>query len=743
MINSIKIADVATFCPSPEVLNDLSQFNFLFGSNGSGKTTISRIIADEAPFPACEVVWEAGARLQALVYNSDFVERNFNQSPELKGVFTLGEKQVDTLQKITAAKEKLDELTKKIGNLTATLHGTHSMIGKTGELDALEEAFRTKCWRQKQQHDEKLGGAFAGYRNSAQKFKENILQESGSNAAVLLTLDELEKKAQTVFGRALAAESAVPAVDMGRLLSHEGNPILKKRVIGNDEVDIAAMIRKLGNSDWVRQGKAFYDQNDGVCPFCQQATPGSFAQCLSEYFDETFAEDSAKIEEVSSSYATDATKVQQQIASLIASRPRFLDAEKLKAEKDLLDSIITLNHQRLEGKRKEPSGAVNLESLAVADAAINGLISAANAAAVEHNKVVKNLAIERQTLTAQVWRFILEQLNADLCDYNKSCAGLSKAITSLNNQIRDATADKKKKSEEIRDLERLTTSVEPTIDGINGLLSSFGFSSFKLAKAANGTSTSYKLVRADGTDAKPTLSEGEKNFVTFLYFYHLVKGSDSETGMTTDRIVVFDDPVSSLDSDILFIVSSLVKGLFDEVRAGAGHIKQVFVLTHNVYFHRDVTFNPKRGNDRALREETFWTVRKSGLISRLDRHEANPVKTSYELLWSEVRGPNPREMTIQNTLRRILESYFKVLGGVDPDSICALFEGREKLVCKSLFSWVNAGSHHALDDLYVSVGEATVDVYLRVFKDIFNKSGHLAHYQMMMGDELAEEPLPG
>lgn len=82
--------------------------------------------------------------------------------------------------------------------------------------------------------------------------------------------------------------------------------------------------------------------------------------------------------------------------------------------------------------------------------------------------------------------------------------------------------------------------------------------------------------------------------------------------MTTDRIVVFDDPVSSLDSDILFIVGSLIKGLFDEVRTGTGHIKQVFVFTHNVYFHKEVTFNPKRRSNEAMRsEETFWVVRKS------------------------------------------------------------------------------------------------------------------------------------
>lgn len=115
-------------------------------------------------------------------------------------------------------------------------------------------------------------------------------------------------------------------------------------------------------------------------------------------------------------------------------------------------------------------------------------------------------------------------------------------------------------------------------------------------------------------------------------------------------------------------------------------------------------------------------------MSKLEKHSANPIKTSYELLWSQVRKPDSSTMTIQNTLRRILENYFKILGGVNPDEICAMFEGQEKLVCKSLFSWVNAGSHYALDDLYVSIDDATVDVYLGVFRAIFEKSKHFAHY---------------
>lgn len=66
-----------------------------------------------------------------------------------------------------------------------------------------------------------------------------------------------------------------------------------------------------------------------------------------------------------------------------------------------------------------------------------------------------------------------------------------------------------------------------------------------------------------------------------------------------------------------------------------------------------------------MKEETFWIVRKRGLLSELEKYPSNPIKTSYELLWSEVRRSDRSNHTIQNTLRRILENYFKILGGLD------------------------------------------------------------------------------
>lgn len=574
MIESITIADVATYGSTPQLLDGLSQFTFVFGSNATGKTTISRVIADEDSFPMCKVTWQRGTRLQPMVYNLDFIDKNFHQSAQLKGVFTLGEKHEDILTKIAAAKADVDVLTRKIETLTHGLQGDDGTGGKKGEFATLESALKHKCWEQKQKHDAALKGAFEGYRGSAEKFKSKVFYEWASNSATLMSLAELEKRAETVFGPTPVAERPIPLVETATLVTYESDPILKKRVIDKDDVDIAALIMKLGNSDWVREGRTFYEVSEGVCPFCQQGTTETFAQSLNEYFDEAFETDSKAIEGLSTNYKTESSRIQQQIAEIIAAPPRFLDATKLKAEKELFDSRVTINIQRLAGKKREPSQPVELESLRNVSTAIKTLVDDTNALVAEHNKMVANLSQERITLTAQVWKYLLEkELKDDLAAYKSSRDGLDKAILAMETQIKEAEKEKKRKQAKIQELERQTTSIQPTIDGINALLSSFGFRSFFLAKAEDGAS--YKLVRSDGSDAKATLSEGERSFVTFLYFYHLLKGSDSESGITTDRIVVFDDPVSSLDSDILFIVGSLIKGVFEEVRAGSGHIKQV------------------------------------------------------------------------------------------------------------------------------------------------------------------------
>lgn len=125
-------------------------------------------------------------------------------------------------------------------------------------------------------------------------------------------------------------------------------------------------------------------------------------------------------------------------------------------------------------------------------------------------------------------------------------------------------------------------------------------------------------------------------------------------------------------------------------------------------------------------------MRKRDGVSSVQRYEFNPVKTSYEMLWEEIRDSERANLTIQNTMRRIIENYLVVLGGLRPDDIVAKFEGREAQICRSLFSWAHDGSHTAHDEIYLAADDNAVQQYLGVFERVFIQTGHQAHYNMMM-----------
>lgn len=731
MISEIEINGVATF-QETQTLDGLKKFNYLFGANGTGKTTISRVIDSPENYSSCSVKWQSQSPLETRVYNRNFITRNFNQQ-KLKGVFTLGEMAQETLDKIGITNEHIRKLQGDIDTLTNTLQGTDGNGGKKSELSQLNEAYKNKFWIMKQKHGTDLGGGLTGYLNSSVKFMEKVLVEATSNTATLLTQTELEEKAKTIFSNTLAIVNPLTEINTAEILQHEKNLILQKRIIGKDDVDIAAMILKLNNSDWVRQGLSFYDANDGVCPFCQQTTNESFRKSLSEYFGETFTQDSNAIKTLIDNYSTDAQRLQIQIQALIDLQSNFLDIGKLKTEKQLLDSIIIINKQRLAEKQKESSQIITLDTLGNVLREIASLLAAANTKITENNRIVSNLRSEKATLTTQIWKFVISELATDITEYNRRKTALESAINNIDTQITSKATEKVQKEAELRELEKQTTSIIPTRDNINHLLDTFGFKSFKID--LGDELNTYKLVREDGSDAKNTLSEGERNFLTFLYFYHLLKGSQTETDIANDKIVVIDDPISSLDNDVLFIVSTLIRELIQDARENKGSTKQIFILTHNIYFHKEVTFNRKRNNG-ALSEESFWLVKKKGKVSYIESQTENPIKTSYELLWDEVRKDTRNNATIQNTLRRILENYFKLLGSIPLDELYKKFDGEDKMKCKALCSWINDGSHSSFDeDFYTPLDAEMIRKFLDVFKQIFQKTGHVAHYNMMMGIE--------
>lgn len=108
MIKKIEIKDIASFDYKGIEIDDLKMVNVIYGSNGTGKSTVSKVLAQVDKFPQCHIDWKDGIPLDVLVYNKEFCEKNYSE--QMPGVFTLGDAASDILKELSDKKLKLEEI---------------------------------------------------------------------------------------------------------------------------------------------------------------------------------------------------------------------------------------------------------------------------------------------------------------------------------------------------------------------------------------------------------------------------------------------------------------------------------------------------------------------------------------------------------------------------------------------------------------------------------------------------------
>lgn len=729
MIKTIDIKNVATYDNQGVQFDDLKKVNFIYGANGCGKTTISNFIYDntDPKFNSSSLTWQNSLPLKVLVYNKEFRERNFGKG-KLNGVFTLGEA---TAEQIKIIGQKSEEL-KAIKADGIKKHETFDKL--TADKNKLENDFKETTWvKVYKKYEVAFKEAFQG---SMQKesFKSKLLQEFSSNSTPLENLDNLQAKAETIFGEQPERIDFISQISFERILEIETNEIWKKIIVGKADVDIAKLIQRLNINDWVNQGKEYIE--DTTCPFCQQKTiTDDFKKQIDSFFDETYLKDIKQLKELKQEYNNFTQNIINQLNGIEANQKSFintkLDNDKFSAYLKTLISQNTTNNEFLNNKVKEPSRSIELISIREQANLISDLINQANTEIKKHNDIVTNYATERSNLIKAIWKYLVEEYKTEISQFNNQKNGLETGITNIDTQYKAKIQEFKTLDAEIKILNKNVTSIQPTIDEINRILKSYGFLNFKIVPAQDDGF--YQIQREDGTVAETTLSEGEITFITFLYYLQLTKGGISEDEVNNERVLVIDDPISSLDSNVLFVVSTLIKDVIKRIKEDKGNIRQLILLTHNVYFHKEVSFID--GRTKSCSKTNFWILRKNDKVTSLQSFKMeNPIQSSYELLWQELKSEDVKStLTVQNVMRRIIENYFKLLGKYGDDDLILKFSTKEEQeICRSLISWINDGSHSINDDLYVELQDRTIETYKKVFKDIFVLTKHEGHYNMMM-----------
>lgn len=735
MIKSIKILNEASF--KEEVLiENLQKVNIIYGANGTGKSTISKVLSDtEGKYPECFVDWADDTPLDVLAYNKDFRDKNFVEN--MPGIFTLGEATIEKKKLIKEKNEQLSQIEEEWKNY-------QNQINKLKDIEADEDKeLISYLWENVYKKYPEFSDACKGYKYRKQ-FKDRLVECFTIFEDSVQEIDILREKAKLLFGDTPVSQVPIKPIDASILSNIEESGLWKKVVVGKQDVDIATLIKRLGMSDWVSQGKQFIEEGSDICPFCQQHTINvDFKKKLNDFFDEGYKKDVAEISSMRDKYKIISDEIVYKLKVLVEGQKNspksFLNIIQTETLIKTLNSTISEISEIMVQKTKEPSRQITLPSTKDIIEEINTLINTANTEIAKHNDLVVNYNSERDKVVKSIWQFFVKSEYAKLEAYDRLCRNTDKGVSALNDKINNAKERCSLLRLEIRELETNMTSVKPTVIKMNKMLAGFGFTGFHIEETEEGQNQ-YHVVRENGDLAYKTLSEGEITFLTFLYYMQLVKGSFKDNGITSSRVLVIDDPVSSLDSSVLFVVSTLVRDMFTDANEGSGPIKQVILLTHNVYFQKEVAF---KGNQCSWKDTiAHFVLRKKNNISSIQAYgKYNPVRSSYELMWNELKNMKQHScIVVQNVMRRIIDNYFRYFGEMSNDVILENFtNNEERQICRSLLTWVNDGSHSLPEDLYIEQSDDYLDKQMDVFKKIFKVMGQSQHYDMMMGQIIMED----
>ena len=751
-ITGIKL-NRATF--SDAQIPELTFINFFYGNNGAGKSSIAHAIEE-----GDGITWADGksaADYDVLVYNQDYINRNFLTYGDLKGVFIFGEEDIEAKKRIS---ELTEEKKRKSDERSAALDEHRK---KTTGLETALTEFQDACFSKTADIRKRFDKAMDG-KKQKKGFADAVLAEDKPTEHSIPDLERLYDVAFDDTARPYTEFKKAAATTYGSL---PGKDLLDKVIVSSSDTPFAKFMKALGAtaSDWVRDGHTHYaGAAGGKCPYCQQKLPQDFEADIAACFDAQYQQDIRDLGQFQSVYTRETSEIVRTLQANLDDAMPAVDLKAYQAKVALLESNFEINRQRIAEKVKEPSKTVSLEDTDTLLLEIGAMIDEINKQIKANNDVVAERRSSKSRCKLEIMQHLAFLLATEVKSYHDEVARLKKEIDAITTHGQQLRKDITALTTEISELNKHNANTEAAIDSINKILRDSGFQGFSL-RAKDGVENVYEVIREDGSVAE-NLSEGERNFIAFLYFYHQVRGSMTSEELK-EKIVVIDDPVSSMDSTALFLVSAIVREMINVCRNNTeylnpkvpgDYIKQLFILTHNVYFHREVTYK-QVGYYNCT---SFYVIRKNDNISTVklctrqskevpsENENYNPVQNSYAALWDELRDIQSTIPAL-NVMRRILEYYFLQLCGYEGSDIRELVlekEENRKMFIKqvegqkpdmtdyqlasSLLAYIN-NPNGISDGLNYVEDCDDVEAYKRVFKMIFDALQQSQHYQMMTG----------
>lgn len=728
--NVIRLREISCFEEKPFDFQ-LARTNFIYGPNGTGKSSIARKLG-QLDFEPAE------GSLDVELFNQDYIHRFIDPDSSIPGVFTVRagspevQKRLQQLEGDDREKGEIALADQRLKKLEASLHKQCKLI------DDAKQVFVESLWKLKGDFSETLHNhGFQGFLGSKKKFSAEVERRSRLWSENLETEDpEMERVLEQRLSALAAPDSSGTVAPLEPLpeiplLPESVTHALAKRLSEDSSNSLSALIGRLGNSEWVRQGIDHLNHSDGLCPFCQKQIESTLDTEIRALFDSEYESAKTSIEMLKE-------RIQQLIKDIDASREMaetIQVADTSGLEKLLLELRIDCEKtsEPLGRKLADMSIIVRLEQIEFPSGTDAEWLSV-NQAISKHNSDLADRTKSLKLLKNDIWNCFLNRtaVREAYSGYTGKISAPTRASESLGEKISDTKAMLRDLRAEYDECKGQLTSANDVKDDINRNLRSLGFQSFHLELF--GDDDRYRIVRADGQVAN-YLSEGEKTLISFLYFYQYIE--DLNTDKSDDRRlwVVLDDPISSLDSQSLTAISHLCRQLARKCTDSSGRLERFFLLTHNAYFYEEVIFEGSREKEPDASRRLYGLIRKSESgYSEIKFDPRNQIESVYEMLWRDVREAQSGTLvsaSLQNAMRRILEVYFRLVGGVEEEVIDRL-PMELQMPAQWLISWVNDGSHKIRWDLDSAPTNIDNMIYFKAFKEIFYETGQSGHYELMM-----------
>jgi wobble nucleotide-excising tRNase len=591
------------------------RLNILYGRNYSGKTTLSRIFRalETGKLPSnytgssFTVTGDQGAvtstgllnhGYDVRVYNRDFVAENLgfliNQDVggEIKTFAIIGDRNKEIDETIAAIEAKLGSVETKAGlrfdleqrkrdrDRTKTSHTT--------TLNALESKLRT---------------------HAADKIKKNL-----QYGVPVYNIESIKRDIATTKTAGFTPLSLTEQAGKVSLLRQEALPDITDPLIIplkydslrsvaeqllSQTITPTKPIQDLLNDSllglWVKQGIPHHRDKRDECAFCRQSLPHDIWQTLDEHFSKESEDLEVNLDKAITAVRSERMSVSSWKS--LKSDQFYVDerfafetsSSALAGELDIYRTDLDVIEKQLDSRKNSPFQALTLplaghdpEKIKQHIQAINDLIATNNGktTTLEQDKTAARDSLRLTDVSGFADAITYDTERNNIAKLKSSADSAGTAYSDAEKEIRDAEIEVQALRDKQKD-ERKGAS------RVNSLLNNFfGHDGLKLEPRDSADMASVKFEITRDGKAAFNLSEGECSLIAFCYFIARLDDPES-TGK--QLIIYIDDPISSLDSNHIFFMYSLIESLIAKPVKDAGgantyRYRQLFVSTHNLDF---------------------------------------------------------------------------------------------------------------------------------------------------------------